>query len=150
MRVLVANNFRVYPLFSQQAAKVCQCYRHCFVPAVRLSCGLRECSSSAAVGHLKTNAVSGGRYRGDRLKVSLTLKASGNWGNWGELGDRREVPLTLLMDFRSERRKTSGNLGRTWRRECLRLGPRRRVSNPRNEPSSFDSGLMRPDESRLR
>src|SRR5258708_11119681 len=64
-------------------------------------------------------------------------------------GDRREVSLTLLMDFRSERRKTSGNLGRTWRRECLRLGPQRRVSNPRNEPSSFDSGLTRPDESRL-
>jgi|SRR5258708_5895032 len=65
-------------------------------------------------------------------------------------GNRREVSLTLLMDFRSERRKTSGNLGRTWRRECLRLRPPRRSSNPRNEPSSFDSGLTRPDESRLR
>ncbi len=65
-------------------------------------------------------------------------------------GDRREVSLTLLMDFRSERRKTSGNLGRTWRRECLRLGPQRRVSNPRNEPSSFDSGLTRPDAPRFR
>src|SRR5216684_628751 len=71
MRVLVANNFRVYPLFPQQAAKVCQCYRHCFVPAVRLSCGLRECSSSAAVGHLKTNAVSGGQTESFPYSKSL-------------------------------------------------------------------------------
>src|SRR5260370_3511946 len=54
------------------------------------------------------------------------------------------------MDFRSERRKTSGNLGRTGRRECLRFGPPRRLCSPRNEPSSFDIGLTHPDESRLR
>src|SRR5260370_29993184 len=86
-------------------------------------------------------------------RVSITDYAARNYdpsvSSW-EPGDRREVSLTLLMDFRSERRKTSGNLGRTWRRECLRLGPQRRVSNPRNEPSSFHNGLTRPDESRLR
>src|ERR1700723_4374960 len=82
MRVLVANNFPPDPLISQQAAKVCQCYRHCFVPTVRLSCGLRECSSNGSVEMNLAKARMSGKQKQLRGKARfLRLAHHGHLGH---------------------------------------------------------------------
>jgi hypothetical protein len=54
------------------------------------------------------------------------------------------------MRFRFARRQISGNPHRTWQPGCLRIFQPRQAGSPRNEPSSFDSGLTRPDAPRFR
>ncbi len=56
----------------------------------------------------------------------------------------------LPMRFRFAHPQISGSPHRTSQQACPRLLRPRQANSPRNEPSSFDSGLARPDAPRLR